>query len=61
MSDNVSKARANPSRAKENQQERASAFWQKTLDAGRQQKQASQQMAEAERQTRRQKSRQARM
>jgi hypothetical protein len=49
MSDDVSKAKANLHRAKENQQARAAAFWQRTLDAGRAQRQAGKQMHEAER------------
>ena len=49
MSGDVSKAKANLHRAKENQQVRAAAFWQRTLDAGRAQRQAGKQMHEAER------------
>ena len=52
MSGDVSKAKAKLNRAKENQlnqQERAAAFWQRTLDAGRAHRQAGKQMHEAER------------
>jgi hypothetical protein len=49
MSDDVSKAKAKLHRAKENQHVRAAAFWQRTLDAGRAQRQAGKQMHEAER------------
>jgi hypothetical protein len=49
MSDDVSKAKSKLHRAKENQQVRAAAFWQRTLDAGRAQRQAGKQMHAAER------------
>jgi hypothetical protein len=42
--DDVPKARANLHYAKERQQARAAEFWQRTMDAGRVQRQAGKQM-----------------
>ncbi len=49
MSDSVQRAKANLHQAREHQQERAAAFWQRTLDVGRQQQQSGKQIHEAER------------
>jgi hypothetical protein len=49
MSDDVPKARANLHYAKERQQARAAEFWQRTMDAGRLQRQAGKQMQAGER------------
>jgi hypothetical protein len=49
MADDVSKAKANLHRTKAETHQRDAAFWQRTLEIGRQERQAGHRMTEAER------------